>query len=85
MSQDNQIQDRVFGVISKIFNFPVGKITPASSPETIANWDSLKHMQFVLALEQEFQIRFSSGDIGELNSAEKIIEKIQKYAPSSRA
>ena len=34
-----------------------------SSPDTIASWDSLGHLNLVIALEEEFGIRLSAEDM----------------------
>ena len=42
-----------------------------SSPETIPTWDSLQHLNLVLALEQEFRIQFTPEEIELILSVEK--------------
>ncbi|MDH3339490.1 MAG: acyl carrier protein [Gammaproteobacteria bacterium] len=68
------MQDRIKTVMAQIFNVDIGAITDESSPENIERWDSLRHMQLVLALEDEFGVTFSDGDIPELLSL-RAIEK----------
>jgi len=43
---------------------------PGSSPDTIESWDSLHHLSFVVALEQEFGVQFSPEEIEQLLSIE---------------
>jgi acyl carrier protein len=43
---------------------------PESSPDNITSWDSLQHLNLVLALEQEFQVQFSPEEIEEILSVE---------------
>jgi len=52
-------EDRIKKVMSKVFNVDESSVGPNSSPDTIENWDSLKHMQLILALEEEFKIEFT--------------------------
>lgn len=52
-------EDRIKKVMSKVFNVDESSIGPNSSPDTIENWDSLKHMQLILALEEEFKVEFT--------------------------
>jgi len=56
-------------------------ITAFSKPADIAGWDSLAHLQFVVALEEAFQIRLDPADIVRLDSigeAERIVgEKLR--------
>jgi acyl carrier protein len=41
-----------------------------SSPETVPTWDSLQHLNLVLALEQEFRIQFTPEEVEQLLSVE---------------
>jgi acyl carrier protein len=45
-------------------------VKPESSPDTIANWDSLQHLNLVLALEQEFNVQFTPEEIEQILSVE---------------
>ena len=72
---DNE-EDRIKNVMSLVFELPIKDINKNSSPETIETWDSLKHMNLVVALEEEFKIEFSDDEILEMmdyNSIETII------------
>ena len=39
-------------------------------------WTSLKHMEFLVALEVEFGIRFDGGDAVDMQSVDTVIERI---------
>jgi acyl carrier protein len=45
-------------------------VRPDSSPDNIANWDSLQHLNLVLALEQEFNVQFTPEEIEQILSVE---------------
>ena len=66
--------------MAQIFNIGADTITEDSSPETIERWDSLKHMQLILALEDEFGITFSDDDIPILLSIRTIEDTVQRLA-----
>jgi acyl carrier protein len=61
---------RVRSIFSDVFQIPLELVKPESSPDTISNWDSLQHLNLVLALEQEFQIQFTPEEIEQLLSVE---------------
>jgi acyl carrier protein len=50
----------------------VDSISVEDSPGTIASWDSLRHLNVVLSLEQEFHVSFDADEIPELNSVRAI-------------
>lgn len=49
-------QDKLKEVIATVLNVDVSRINANSSSDTIESWDSLRHMNLVLALEDEFGI-----------------------------
>jgi len=49
------------------------------SMNSIAEWDSLKHIQLIAELEDELNIQFDYEDIVTMNSIAKIDEVLCKY------
>jgi len=71
--------EKVYTIVSEVMNVAIEKINNASSPETIKEWDSLKHMNLVLALEEGFEVQFSDEDIVSITSVELILDALKKY------
>jgi len=69
---------KVYEIVSKIMNIPLDRINENSSPDTIEAWTSLKHMNLVLALEQEFGTTFTDEEILELMNVGVIIDALSK-------
>lgn len=44
------MKDRVLKLVSQVMDVPVEQLQEDSSPDTVENWDSLKHMNLVLTL-----------------------------------
>lgn len=63
---ENTIEERIKNVMSAVFTIPVEQIKDDSSPDSIESWDSLKHMNLVVALEEEFEIEFLDDEIIEM-------------------
>lgn len=53
-------------VMSQVLQIEPETISAESSPESIDRWDSLKHMQLIMALEDELGIQFPDESIPEL-------------------
>ena len=60
------IDNKIKKVISIVFEMDVDNINDNSSPDNIENWDSLRHMILIGALEDEFDIQFSDDEMTEL-------------------
>jgi acyl carrier protein len=71
----DEIKDRIKIVMSAVFELPIEEITENSSPDTIDTWDSLKHLNLILALEEEFDISIPDEEVGNLFNY-KLIELI---------
>ena len=53
-------------VMSAVFEIPVESITDYSSSDNIENWDSLRHLNLILALEEEFGVSIPDDEVGNL-------------------
>ena len=73
---NNNIKDRINNVMSVVFEMPIEEINSESSPNTIESWDSLKHMNMVIALEEEFNVEFTDDNIIELINMKLILAVI---------
>lgn len=75
--------DQVRNIASDIFGIPAGKITAESSPETIENWDSMQHLNLVLAIEEKFGVQLDPEDIEamrNIGAVAALVEKLQSAA-----
>ena len=70
--------DTIAQVMAQILQVPKETIVRDSSPETIDRWDSLKHMQLIMALEDEFEVQFPDEVIPELLNVRLIEEKLSE-------
>ncbi len=73
---ENKLEDRIKNIMSAVFEIPEEQIKDNSSPDTIESWDSLKHMNLIIALEEELEVEFTDNEIFEMmdyKSIESII------------
>ena len=66
--------------MAAVFDVPATEITDEASPHEIKGWDSLKHMNLVLALEDEFNIHIDEAEIASLVSFRIIAATVRAYA-----
>lgn len=72
------MKEKVYAIISRVMNVALDTVNEDSSPDTIEAWDSLSHMNLVLALEEEFNAHFDEQQIIEMMSVGLIIETIRE-------
>jgi acyl carrier protein len=61
---------KVLAIAADVFEIPESELNAGSNPDNIATWDSLHHLSFVVALEQEFGVQFSPEEIEQILSME---------------
>lgn len=71
---------RVLRIVSQIMEIPIESLSMESSPDAVESWDSLRHMNLILALEEEFGIQFTEEQILEMISVELIVEVLRELA-----
>jgi acyl carrier protein len=76
------MEQKILEIVSQIMGVPLESVTLASSAENIPSWDSLKHMNLVLALEQTFDIHLSEEQIVELTRVDSILTIVGKLVGS---
>ena len=75
----DKIELRIEAVMGSVFGMDeLDEISSESSPQTISNWDSLRHIQLVVSLEEEFDLTFTDGEITDLISFKSIENTISK-------
>jgi len=63
---------QVCQIAADVFNLPLEAVTAQSARDTIGSWDSLNHVNLVLALEQHFHLQFLPDEIMQMSSIELI-------------
>jgi len=76
--------EQVRSVASDIFGLPPDKITAESSPETIENWDSLQHLNLVLAIEEKFGVQLEPEDIEQMKNIGAVAALVEKLQSTAR-
>jgi len=61
---------------------PASSLSLQSSPETVESWDSVRHLDLVLALEQEFHLQFEPEEIDQMKNAERIVDILSAKTPT---
>ena len=70
--------DKVLKLVAQIMGIPLEQVTLASSPDSIEQWDSLKHMHLVLAIEEAFEIQLTDEEIIMVKDVQSIVSLVEQ-------
>jgi acyl carrier protein len=76
MNDNMELQVRQ--VAADVFNLPLKQVTADTSPKSVENWDSVQHLNFVLALEEATAIVLEPEDIEQIRSVGDAIKIVKK-------
>ena len=72
----NEIDERLENLLKETFQ--IEKINLESSMDDIPEWDSFKHIELIIAIEEKFKIKLEYRDTTEMVSIPIIKSKILK-------
>ena len=62
------MEQKLKQILSNLFELEEDEITDESSIHSIENWDSLKHINMIIAIEEEFGISIDEEEMVEMTS-----------------
>ena len=83
MSGLDPLAQRVVEIVAAVMNADPARLDRADSPDTIAAWDSLRHVQLVLAIEEAFALQFAVEDIEGMGTVGAVIAAVRRRAPGA--
>jgi acyl carrier protein len=72
-------EKRIKQIFADILDVKEETITETFGPNDAAMWDSMNNLRLITALEEEFNIRLTMGEIREMDSFGKITEVIGRH------
>ena len=55
-------------VFSQVLQVLARDMSDETSPKTVGSWDSLRHVELIMSIEQAFNVAFSMPEISTINS-----------------
>ena len=65
-----------------MFNDDTLILRPDLTASEVENWDSLAHIDMITAVEHEFKIRFTTGDVSSMKNVGDLMALIEKKTSS---
>jgi len=71
------VLDQVRQIAADVFDLSVEHIAPADGPGTIDKWDSIQHLNLVLAVEQAFGLTFEPEEVDAMTGVQAVAELVE--------
>jgi acyl carrier protein len=72
-----ELEERLTGIFGSVLGLDASTLADDDGPTTISEWDSVTHLNLILAIEAEFGIQFETHEIPELLSVGKIRARLR--------
>ena len=69
-------RQRLLRVIQSVLGCDPHAVSNDDGPRTIAGWDSIAHLNLILAIEQEFGVHFDTAEIPNLMTVGTILARL---------
>jgi len=79
MSKD-EIRERARAALATALKTDPQAISDSASQADLSEWDSVRHMNVVLALENEFGIEFADTELPGLTSLPLLVSAIERHS-----
>lgn len=71
------IWEEVAGIAADVFGVNLQSFDADSGPERIETWDSVNHLNLVLAVEAHFSLQFDPEEIDQMTTLGRIAETVR--------
>lgn len=79
--QRDAITEQLTAIMRQTFRLPALTISETMSAADVPGWDSLAHINFVLAVEKGFGITLTTREVRGMKNVGALIDIIEKKAP----
>ncbi len=71
-----EVMERLNGVFIDLFDDESIKINDNTTANDIEDWDSLEHINLIVAIEQEFNIKFNMNEVTSMKNVGEMVDII---------
>jgi acyl carrier protein len=73
-----EVMETLTGIFREIFDSPTLVLHDAMTAADVENWDSLNHIDLIVAIEKKFKVKFTTKEVTGLKTVGDLAELIQK-------
>ena len=73
-----EIMERINAIFRDVFDDDTLVIVDSTNAEDIEDWDSLEHINLIMAMEKDFKLKFNLKEVGELANVGEMADLIER-------
>ena len=77
-ASNTEVMETLTGIFREIFDNPGLVLHDAMTAADVENWDSLNHIDLIVAVEKKFKVKFTTKDVTSLKTVGDLAELVQK-------
>lgn len=71
------MEDKMKHIFGELFKIKSEDFTQDLDVNTVLGWDSMNHLNLIIALEESFSVSFTTEEVIQMTSVKAIIETLQ--------
>ena len=75
----NEVLEKVTEIIRDVFDDETIEISRDTVAKDVEGWDSLNHLQLMNEIEDEFEIKFTMGEVQGFSNVGELIDSIMAH------
>lgn len=72
------LYDKIVVELSGLLKVEASDLSPISGMDNLEVWDSLKHMNIIIAFEEEYDVVFEDDEISEITTVRTLYEVLKE-------
>jgi acyl carrier protein len=68
--------ERITAIVAEVLNLDDLKLTDLSTARDVQGWDSLTHVQIIIAVESEYNFHFTFSEASQLENVGQFVDAI---------
>ncbi|WP_022756296.1 acyl carrier protein [Butyrivibrio fibrisolvens] len=71
-----EVYEILNGIFQEVFDDEEITVNDSTTSEDIEDWDSLEHINLIVAIEKKYNIKFNMGEVNKFKNVGEMVDKI---------
>ena len=73
----DEIEVKITEIFSRVVDVPLDSVSITMTPSYVENWDSMRHIMLLLAVESDFELKFSDVEMVSIGTLAELIDPVK--------